>query len=157
MLYHFQLHFISPSDLDSLYKWRLSNIIFNSSKTTYLRFGGPRKTILCNLFLNDQPITQNEHQRDLGIIISDNLSWSPHYTSLVSKALKMVGLLRRTVGSSSSIKVRKFLYIILIRSQITYCSPVWRPHCIKDISLLESVQRKATKWILNDYVSDYKT
>ena len=145
------------SDLDSLHKWRLSNIIFNSSKTTHLRFGGPRNTIPCNLFLNDQRITQNEHQRDLGINISDHLSWSPHYTSLVSKGLIMLGLLRRTVGSSSSIKVRKFLYIILIRSQITYCSPVWQPHRIKGISLLESVQQKATKWILNDYVSDYKT
>ena len=28
---------------------------------------------------------------------------------------------------------------------------------INDISLLESVQRRATKWILNDYKSDYKS
>ena len=44
----------------------------------------------------------------------------------------------------------------LIRSQLTYCSPVWRPHLIEDIKTLEKVQRRATKWILQDYSSDYK-
>jgi len=38
-----------------------------------------------------------------------------------------------------------------------YCSPVWRPHLMKDINNLELLQRRATKYILNDYASDYKT
>ncbi len=38
-----------------------------------------------------------------------------------------------------------------------YCPPVWRPHLIKDIVLLENVQRRATKFILNDFQSDYRT
>ena len=38
-----------------------------------------------------------------------------------------------------------------------YCSPIWRPHLIKHILLLESVQRKATKWILQDFNSDYRS
>ena len=40
---------------------------------------------------------------------------------------------------------------------MSYCSQIWRPHLIKDISLLESVQRKATKWILNNFILDYKS
>ena len=45
-----------------------------------------------------------------------------------------------------------------MRSQLsmTYCSPVWRPHLIKDIISLENVQRRATKFILNDFSSNYK-
>ena len=44
-----------------------------------------------------------------------------------------------------------------MRSQLIYCSPIWRPHLLKDIILLESVQRRATKYLLNDYRSDYKS
>jgi len=38
-----------------------------------------------------------------------------------------------------------------------YCSPVWRPHLIKDITKLEQLQRRATKYILQDYSSEYKS
>ena len=46
---------------------------------------------------------------------------------------------------------KKKLYLTLVRSQVSYCSPVWRPHLSKDILLLEQVQRRSTKFILNDY------
>ena len=45
----------------------------------------------------------------------------------------------------------------LVRSRLTYCSQVWRPSLIKDICLLEQIQRRRTKYILNDYQSDYKS
>ena len=32
----------------------------------------------------------------------------------------------------------------------------WRPYLLKDIDALEAVQRRSTKFILNDYTSDYK-
>ena len=51
---------------------------------------------------------------------------------------------------------QKILYLSLVRSQLTYCSPVWRSHLIKDIISLENVQRRATKFILNDFSSNYK-
>ena len=38
-----------------------------------------------------------------------------------------------------------------------YCSVIWRPCLIKHIQLIERVQRRATKYILNDYISDYKS
>ena len=49
------------------------------------------------------------------------------------------------------------LYTSLVRSQVLYCSPVWRPHLLKDIKKLEQLQCRATKYILSDYLSDYKT
>ena len=48
-------------------------------------------------------------------------------------------------------------YVILVRSQLTYCSQLWNPYLIKDTVILEKIQRQATKFILSDYVSDYKT
>ena len=52
---------------------------------------------------------------------------------------------------------KKHLYISLVRSQLTYCSVVWRPHLIKDITTLEKIQRRASKYILSDFSSDYKS
>ena len=46
-------------------------------------------------------------------------------------------------------------HLTLVRSQLTCCCQIWRPHLLKDIKLLESVQRCATKWILNDYCMEY--
>ena len=38
-----------------------------------------------------------------------------------------------------------------------YCSPVWCPHFMKDITKIERLQHRATKYVLQDYNSDYKT
>ena len=50
---------------------------------------------------------------------------------------------------------KRTLYFSLVRSQVTFCSVIWRHNLIKDISLIEQIQRRATKFILNDYSSDY--
>ena len=49
------------------------------------------------------------------------------------------------------------LYLTLVKSKISYCCQLWRPHLVKDIQSLERVQRRATKYILQDYTSDYKS
>uniref|UniRef100_A0A1X7VG13 3-hydroxyisobutyryl-CoA hydrolase, mitochondrial n=1 Tax=Amphimedon queenslandica TaxID=400682 RepID=A0A1X7VG13_AMPQE len=90
--------------------------------------------------------------RDIGIIISDSLSWSLHYRSISSKAYGQMSLIRRTF-STSSIKVRKLLYISLVCSKLVYGSQLWRPMFIKDIVILERIQRRATRFITNDYAS----
>ena len=49
------------------------------------------------------------------------------------------------------------LYVSMVRSQLLYCTQIWRPHLMKDILNIERVQCRATKYILNDYTSCYKT
>ena len=75
---------------------------------------------------------------------------------IVSSAYKSLGLLRRTFKSNSTTTKRQ-LYLSLIRSRLTYCSPVWRPYLLKDINLLQKVQRRATKFIFDDYTSEYRS
>ena len=43
-----------------------------------------------------------------------------------------------------------------MRSQLTFASQIGRPHPIKDIVALERVQRRVSKFILNDFQSTYK-
>jgi len=53
--------------------------------------------------------------------------------------------------------VKKQLYISIAHSQLLFYSILWKPHLIKDINLIERIQKRATKFILNDYTIDYKT
>ena len=97
-----------------------------------------------------------EQCKDLGVIFSSDLSWSQHYSVISAKAYCKLGLLRRTFSSLVPVDVKKQLYLSLVRSQLSYCSPVWRSHLLRDIKSLETIQRCATKYILCDYASDYR-
>ena len=69
----------------------------------------------------------------------------------------MLNLIHRTFSSAVSVFVKKKLYLTLVRSHLLYGSVVWRPYLRKDILHLERLQRRATKYILNNYTSDYKS
>ena len=147
------------ADLDAIHTWSLSSsLTFNISKCCLLCFSNRSvKQISSTYFFNGDKIPSLNQCRDLGVIFSSNLSWSHHHDMILAKAYKQLGLIRRTFSSSMSVRAKKILYLTLVRSQVTYCSQIWKPHLIKDITRLEKLQRWATKFILNDFSSDYKT
>ena len=147
------------SDLNHLCDWsHLNGLQFNIPKFSLLRFSN-RSNIQSSTdyFMDSVQIEQKHVCRDLGVVLSDDLSWSLHYEQLSKRAYQMLGLLRRTFTSSIPSQSKKLLYLSLIRSRLMYCSQVWRPRLIKDIKTLELIQRRATKYILNDFSSSYKT
>ena len=93
--------------------------------------------------------------KDLGVTFSTDLHWTEHYNIIIAKAYQTLGLLRRTFSVDST-AAKKQLYISLVRSQLLYCSQLWRPQLLKDVFTLERVQRRATKYILNNYELPYK-
>ena len=142
-------------DIYNLFSWSTSsNLHFNSSKSCHLSFN--RKFPTSYTISGNIIITKQSH-KNLGVTLSDNLEWKTHHDIILSKAYKTLGLVRRTFNSSIPPLTKVKLYVSLIRSQLMYCSPIWRPYLVKDISNLEHLQRRATKYILNDYISDYKT
>ncbi|CAI8031831.1 hypothetical protein GBAR_LOCUS18039 [Geodia barretti] len=106
--------------------------------------------------LNGKQISSKTAQKDLGLLVSADLTWRSHYQLISSRAYKMLGLLRRVFCSSVSVSAKRSLYITLVRSQLLYCSSVWHPYLLKDIKCLEYVQRRATKIITNDHSLDYR-
>ena len=146
-------------DLCSFITWSSHwNLFINYDKTFLLRLFS---SYLVHEFTYESPNSSSINivtsQKDLGIYISSDLSWTHHHNTIVAKAYKMLGLLRRTFGAFHSITTKKQLYLTLVCSQLTYCSQLWRPQLTKDITSFERVQRRATKFILNDYDSDYKS
>jgi len=74
----------------------------------------------------------------------------------LNKAYKSFGLLQRIFRGSLSVYAKKLLYLSLVRSKVTYCSQILHPYLLKDIIIFERLQRRATKFILNNYTDDYK-
>ena len=66
-------------------------------------------------------------------------------------------VIRRNVPPSSPVNLKKQLYLTLVKSHVSYCCQLWRPFMVKDIQSIEKIQRRATKYILSDYTSDYKS
>ena len=50
------------------------------------------------------------------------------YDMIVKRAYRVLGLLRRTFRASNNIHEKLILYVSLVRSQLLYCSQIWRPH-----------------------------
>ena len=60
----------------------------------------------------------------------------------------MLGLLKRTSPLITDMKVRRILYLSLMKSQLSCATVVWSPASVKLRTILERVQRRATRWIL---------
>jgi len=101
-------------------------------------------------------LVRNCH-RDLGLLVTSNLHWNEHYDMLLKEAYKTLGLIRRIFQNARVVQTKKLLYLTLVRSKLQYCSPIWRPQFMNDIKNIENIQRRVTKFILNDYSSDYKS
>ena len=144
---------ILQKDLDSIVPWsRKWNLSFNPAKSIVISYRQQFKTVYN---ISSMQVATQKYYKDLGIIFSQNMSWDHQYKHMLSKAYKTLDLLRRTFSRQHLPEVKKKLYLSLVRSQLIYCSIIWRPHLIKDIKMIEQLQRRATKFILNDYESDY--
>ena len=70
-----------------------------------------------------------------------------HVVEVVNNANKVLGLIKRTIGSVNK-EIFSTLYKALVRPILEYASPVWCPYLVKNIVLLEKVQRRASRLAL---------
>ena len=82
--------------------------------------------------------------KDLGVIMVNDLTWTKHVNETVHKANKVLGLLKRTVGSKNK-DIFSILYKSLVPLILEYASPMWSPHLAKDIHEIEKIQRRASR------------
>ena len=101
------IHIYKYIDLDQLHTWSLdSGLLFSINKCIHLSFNNKKTSYL----VGRDTLLQLHSHRDLGILLSNDLTWSNHYEHIISKAYKYLGLLRRIFGNCQSIRAKNSLF-----------------------------------------------
>ena len=132
-------------DLDALSLWSMKWLLpFNSSKCRTLHLGSDNNKQRYTLAgLN---IEQTTEERDLGVVIDENLKFRRQAAIAVSKANRVLGTIRRSFATLDKL-IFPILYKTLVRPLLEYGNAVWGPHNKEDQRLIERVQRRATKLV----------
>ena len=95
---------------------------------------------------NDLPsqIITSQEEKDLGIITYNRLRFYQHISSIVKKANRNMGIIRRTFHFLDC-QTFTMLYKALVRSTLEYGQSVSSPYLTRDIKKIESVQKHTTK------------
>ena len=73
--------------------------------------------------IGDTPLETISTHKHLGIVLSSNLEWGPNVDEVTSKAERLLGFIRSTVGSNDPVTMKK-LFVALVRPIIEYCAPL---------------------------------
>ena len=81
--------------------------------------------------------------RDLGVLVSNDLFWTPHIKNIANKARQKTAWVLSIFKTRSPV-IMVTLYKSMVRSLLEYCCPLWHPYKISVIQELESVQKSFT-------------
>ena len=87
-----------------------------------------------------------EQEKDLGVVVDSQLKFEEHITRIVKKANSVMGMIRRSFLYLDKDMFKK-LFIAMVRPHLEYGATIWNPHLKKQITLIENVQRRASKQI----------
>ena len=122
----------------------------------FLRVARIRSFIDKDYYLGGTKLDHIEVEKDLGVLVSQNLSWIDHVDLISSKAQRMLNLLYRTCRDITDISTKKLLYISWVRSRLEYARVVWSSNTKRNINNLEQVQRRAMRFILGKDYSEHE-
>ena len=131
---------------------RQNNIRFNASKCKALTITRKKSPLNFIYKLDNVELERVSTEKDVGVNITNSLTWNTHIHAIIAKANKLLGLLKRTCPLLNDVSARRSLYLALVKSQLSYATKVWSPDKIALKTQIERVQRRATRWILKQRV-----
>ena len=93
-----------------------------------------------------KPMDKSTKEKDVGVVIDENLTFENHMTQKLNKANSVLGAIRRSFKYLDE-KTFKLLFTSLVRPIVEYANPVWSPYRIKHVDMIENLQRRATKML----------
>ncbi len=123
------------SDLDKLAEWSDVWLLkFHPDKCKHMRIGKKSGTV-GTYSLHGQNLETIHEEKDIGVLIDDNLDFEHHICGKVQKANQMFGMLRRTFDHLDETTFVP-LYKSLVRTHLDFASTVWKPTKVKHIEML---------------------
>ena len=107
----------------------------------------PHKT---TYLINEQLLQVVDQHVYLGVKLHSSMSWSHHIQALINKATKMLNFAKRTLYKCDT-KVKATAYTTLVRPILEYATVVWDPYQQYLINNIEMVQRRAARWVKQEY------
>jgi len=130
-------------DLDSLLLWsRDWQMEFNVGKCGVMHLG--RGNGQYQYVLDGQEIQRVSEQKDLRMLIADNLKPSAHCVTVYKQASRVLAMMQRTIIYEQK-EILLSLYKTLVRPLVEYCIAAWSPYYQKDKILLERIQHRYTR------------
>lgn len=140
--------YLLQNDIDRFYQWCVTwRLSLNIEKCVYINFTTKRHVTKFDYKIGDRKLEQKSEVKDLGILMSSNLSFKAHIEYIVKKSLQMLGFLKRNCKHFKDFTAIKLLYVTLVRSRLEYCPPIWSPYQSTLSERLERVQRKFLKFL----------
>ena len=122
---------------------------FNIDKCNTMHLGkaNPRHvyTMKNGNILNNLSTTDCE--KDLGVYVDQNLTFTEHINTTVKKARNMCYMLMRAISYKCP-DIMIPLYKSLVRPVLEYGNVIWCPRYVKDVDFIEDVQKYYTKRII---------
>ena len=130
-------------DLEKVYSWaRDNNMVLNSSKFELLHYENKKLPNVSSNYLSStgDVIDPSDRVKDLGVIMSNDCSFTFHIDEVISKVNKMVSWALRNFKCRSKLFILTIWKSILL-PHLDYCSQLWSPLKVADINRLELVQK----------------
>ena len=145
-------------DISMVENWVTCNhLTLNASKCKYMVISRKKISSLpLALKLGGSDLERVECFKYLGLLLSENLSFSEHINLTCMKARKIIGLLYRRFYTNANSATLLQLYQSLVRPHLEYASPVWNPHMQKDIKSLQNVEKFALRMITKQWDLGYE-
>lgn len=136
------------STLSSLQQWCNDNFLsLNVEKCITCSYSRKKNNILFDYSIEGTILDRTDKVRDLGIIYDSKFTFNEHCVTIVNKAFRTLGFIKRNVRHFNRISTMKILYCSLVRSQVEFAPVIWNPTTAFHTNLVERVQRVFLRYV----------
>jgi hypothetical protein len=137
------------TSLSTVHDWGEVNCLrLNSSKCSVITFSRKRQIIRHDYTVAGVSLKRVKDVVDLGVLLNEQMNLNRHVDFVVSKAMSLLGLVKRFGKALQDFDAIRLLYCALVRSTLEYAAIVWTPYHKFYHDKIEAVQKKFLMFIL---------